>query len=425
MNSSPAVVLKSSSLLACLGFALSVAGEGRAAEWVDVLGPSGSLRGTAWSQSKDYAEDRAYTEGSLWLTLRPEEIAGFKFYADGFVAKEDLGHKAQTASSLREFFVEKSIDRFDFKLGRMITVWGRADKVNPTDQFSVRDFRRATINDEDQLEGIGSAQIAINFDELRLIALWTPEWRSPRYPLPEQPGIRLGTEEPDTPEKQWGLKVDRSGGAIDWSLSYFQGYSKTPDIALRAADASGVDLALNFSPIRAWGADFASTIGAWGLRGEIAYRTSDDRDGKDPTLQNPETFLVLGVERSPWEDFNINLQALYKHVEHYQDLASYTAPLEATLARFNQVTSNQLAADQYGYSLRPSLKLLSQTLEAEVAYVEWQPVFSSLTRPKITYAVNDHLKASIGGEVYRGRQASFFGRLRALSSGFAEVRWGF
>lgn len=420
---SPAGVLRNSKVF--LLATLAVCGEASAAAWVEALGPSASVRATYWTRSKDYAEDRAYAESSLWLTLRPEELAGFKFYADGFVSLDDIGHDEEGASSLRELFVERSIGAFDFKLGRMITVWGRADKVNPTDHLSVRDFRRAAINDEDQLEGVGSAQVVYNWDELRLIALWTPEWRSPRFPLPTPSGIRLGSDEPSRPEDQWAFKIDRSGGAIDWSFSYFKGYSKTPDIALREVGPSGATLALTFGEIQSWGADFASTWGEWGLRGELAYTTSEDSSGRKLEVMNPETFLVLGVERSPWEDFNVNLQALYKHVEKFQDPASYSLPFENTLATFNQVTSNQLAADQYGYSLRPSLKFWSQTLETEVAYVEWQPVYSSLLRPKLTYAVNDHLKASVGGEVYRGRQSSFFGRLRSLSSGFAEVRFSF
>src|SRR5882672_2792122 len=95
----------------------------------DALGISGTLRAGYWSQDKNFTNNTGYSVNSAWLTLRPKEVEGFKLYLDGYVQEQDLARKEDAHSELREFYVEKSIGSFDFKMGRQITVWGRANRL--------------------------------------------------------------------------------------------------------------------------------------------------------------------------------------------------------------------------------------------------------------------------------------------------------
>src|SRR5258708_39675582 len=76
-------------------------------------------------------------------------------------------------------------------------------------------------------------------------------------------------------------------------------------------------------------------------------------------------------------------------------------------------------------TLRPSYKMLNETLEMEVAFVRWFGKGESLIRPKVTYAFTDKFQGIVGGEIYSGPRDSTFGRLKHASSAFAELRYNF
>lgn len=392
---------------------------------VDRLGVSGSLRAAYWNRDKSYSDERGYTVGSAWLTLRPEEVFGFKFYIDGFVQGQNLSREEYSRLDLREFYVEKSMGNFDFKIGRAITVWGRADKANPTDVLTVRNFKLLMTDDEDQRTGVFQLQTSYNWQGYRFSALWLPEWRSPTYPIPPLSGIRIEDTTPQNRKEQIALKIDRSGGSVDGSISYFKGSNKLPDLRFVRVDAAGVLIAFDYNDIEMYGADFATNIGEYGLRGEVAYTKTEDSDGNNPFLQNSQIYAVFGVDRTVVENFNINIQYLFKHVIDYQSLNSLSLGSLQNLALQSSINSNQIAENQSGFSLRPSYKMYNDTLEMEVALVSWFDGWNSIVRPKITYAFSDSFKGIIGGEFYSGPDDTLFGRLQPTSTGFAELRFFF
>ncbi|MBY0383575.1 hypothetical protein K2X05_00315, partial [bacterium] len=355
----------------------------------------------------------------------PEEVYGFKLFMDGFVQGQNLSREEYSRLDLREFYVEKSLGNFDFKVGRAITVWGRADKANPTDVLTVRNFKLLMTDDEDQRTGVFQLQTSYNWQGYRFSALWIPEWRSPTYPIPPLSGIRIEDTTPQNRKEQIALKIDHTGGSVDGSLSYFKGNNKLPDLRFVRADASGVLIAFDYGDIEMYGADFATNIGEYGIRGEVAYTKTEDKDGNNPFLQNSQIYAVLGADRTVVENFNINIQYLFKHVMYYQSLSSLSLGPLQNLALQAAINSNQIAENQSGFSIRPSYKMYNDTLEFEVALVSWLEGWNSIVRPKITYAFSDSLKGIIGGEFYSGPDNTLFGRLQPTSSGFAELRWYF
>lgn len=391
----------------------------------ETLGATGSIRAAAWDRDKSYTDARGYGVGSAWLTLRPQEVAGFKMYADGFVQGQDLAREEFSRADLRELYVEKSLGNFDFKVGRSIIIWGRADKVNPTDSLSVRNYKLLMTDDEDQRTGVFSTQVAYNLGNTRLIALWLPEWRSPVYPIPPLAGLILKDDRPDQHTDQYAFKIDQSGGSVDWSLSYFHGFNKLPDLVPAGTTPSGAIINFNYGKVDVIGADFATTYGEYGFRGETALTLTRDSSGNDSLVQNSTIYTVLGVERSFIENFNINVQVLHKHVLDYVNPDSITDQSVRMIAQQVALNSNQPVEDQFGFSLRPSYKMYNDTLEMETALVLWAHNTNSLIRPKVTYAFTDAFKGILGMEYYSGPQNSLFGRLQKTSSGFLELRYNF
>jgi hypothetical protein len=389
------------------------------------IGPSVSLRSGVWTRDRYYSSDRGFVGSSVWLNLKPEPIEGMQAYVDAYVINNDFSRHLKSILELREGYLERSFGLLDLRIGRQVLVWGRADKVNPTDQWTTKNMRLLGTDDEDQRLGVFTISGVLNLGDYRLMGVLQPEWRDPVYPIPPISGVSIENLRPQSAFQQFGIKVDHTGGAADYSLSYSNVISRMPNLTILSAGVTGVRLGLNFEKVQVFGADFAWNFGEFGLRGETAYTHSRDPSGGDPLRFNSEIFSVLGVDRSWFENFNFNLQFLHKHVFDFQDGDSITDPNLKFLARQQNLIANQLGADRFGISLRPSYKIWNDTLDFEIAYLQWFYEVGGLFRPKVTYAINDHLKVIAGLEKYFGIQNSFFGRLSDLSTVFTEVRVSF
>ena len=390
----------------------------------DRLGLSGSVRAAEWERNKSMSSDRGFSVGSVWLQARPQEIAGLKPFFDARLQAQNLSRTGDSAADVREAFVETSLGSFDLKVGRQITVWGRADKANPTDVWSSRDYGLLMVDDEDQRLGAAAAQAVWNVGGFRLIGLWQPEWRSPQYPVSGLPaGITLQNGDPANPAGQFGLKLDRSGGDLDWSVSYSSAIDRTPDLRVLSSGTSGTSLQFAYNRIDVLGGDLAKNFGDFGFRGEGAYVRTGDASGTDPLVKNSFVYLVAGFDRSFWSDLNVNAQFLYRHAFDYRAAGEISDPSLQYLAKQAQIFSNQKDADYDAASLRADYKAFHETFDVEVALIGW--FNNGLIRPKATYAFTDALKGSVGAELYRGNDDSFFGRLREASSVFSEVRYHF
>lgn len=390
------------------------------------LGISGSARAAYFSKDLSFNGDSGFAVGSLWMTARPEEVLGIKTYFDARVQDQNLSRSSTPSWELREGYAETSLGDFDLKGGRQITVWGRADKVNPTDVWSTRDYTLLTTDDEDQRLGVSAIQIAWNHWDHRIIAYWQPEWRAPGIPItPLPPGVSIRNLTPGDQVSQFGLKLDHSGGSIDYSVSYAHAINRAPDIAILNSGAPGTALGFQFNKIDVVGADVAVVIGDYGFRAEAAYTDTQNNSGSDPLKQDNNLFGVFGVERTFEGVFNVNLQYMYRHFFNWQDPGQISDPNLRFLAQQENLASNQLGSDMHGATVHLDHKAFNETLESELAFVTWFTKCDSALRPKVTYAFTDHFKGAVGGQIYLGPQDSFFGRLNTASTIFTELRWNF
>lgn len=380
-----------------------------------------SLRGSYWSRSRLLDGDRGVGSASAWATARAALGSTGKAVFDGW-ARSDRSFDGRTGGSdMREAYLAASLGDWDLSAGRQLVVWGKADAVNPTDVVSVRDFTLLTPTDEDQKTGVGTLRATYNRDDLRLSALWLPEFRANTFPLTPSPGVRFEERKPANPHEQWALRAERTSGRIDWSASYFDGYDKTPDLRADAAGASGILIGLYHPRVRVLGADAATTLGRWGVRAEAAYTWTTDPGGTDPFTKNPFFYGVAGADRTFLDNLNVNVQALYRRIAHFEDPYAVTGPLQVLAVR-QALLANQRDPEQLGATIRVSRKWHNDTVEAEVSAITWFVHGDSLVRPRLKYAWTDRLRTTLGADIYRGPRDSFFGSLRDLSTGFVEVQ---
>jgi hypothetical protein len=391
----------------------------------DWLGPSGNFRLAYFERAFDFSTPRNLLVPALWLQLKPQEVGGIRTFAEARLVVADVTRSPDWNFDLREGYAETSLGIVDIRAGRQVIVWGRADKVNPTDSFATRNLRLLTSDDEEQRLGTAALQTTLNLGSYRLVTVWQPEWRRPAYPIPPLSGITLQEQDPPDSWQQIGLKLDRSGGAVDWSVSYATVYDRFPDLSVISAGASGVNIGLNHNRIHVFGADAATTIGPVGIRAEAAYTRTKDESGNDPTTKNSTLYAVLGAEYSLIENLNLNAQYLYRHVFNFVDPTTIADPNTQLLALQTSLLANQMQENQHGASVRLSYKLFHETLEPEVAFVGWFTGAGWLVRPKVTYAASDSIRLIGGAQFFGGPAQSFFGRLQDTSTFFVEARFLF
>ncbi len=393
--------------------------------WKELLGWSGSIRLAEFSKDNSFENKQGYLISGLWMNLRPANVLGFKIYIDGNVQGQNFTRDQYSIGDLREFYIDRSIGPFDLRFGRQIVPWGRADKVNPTDMWTLRNLNLLVTDSEDQKTGLLTILTALNFQSFRVLSLWQPEWRRPSFPVPPlPPGVTTENLPPEKVKNQYGLKFDYIDGDLEGSISYSHVIDKNPDLSLLVADQNGIQLGFLYSPIEVYGVDFAKTLGPVGTRGECAYTKTSDLQGINPLVKNSQVFCVVGADRT-FGSFYINVQYIYKHIYNFQDVSGITDPILQALAIQENILANQFNPEMHGASFRVSHKAFNETLESELSLLIWAKDQNHILSPKMTYSFSDNLRGIVGGEIYSGIPSTFFGRFKDLSRSYLELRYLF
>lgn len=390
-------------------------------------GISGSVRAGYWSSTRNLDQEDHLGAGMIWVKSTRRVSPRFSFLIEGWTALHGPGDGDATGE-LREAFVDLRFGSLDIRAGRQIIAWGRADGINPTDNLTGEDLTLLAPDDDDRRLGTTVLRASYYLGDVSVTGYWLPEFRGHRFPLPPAPGFTLVHDHPEWPADQWALRVEQTGRAVDWSVSYFHGRDLTPDLRARleaVAPSREAAIVLSHHRIRVFGGDMAANLGRVGLRAEAAYVDTEDGAGRDPFTKNPFLFVVVGGDRTFREYLNLNVQYLFRFVRGQRTSQTGLSPTEAGVAELQGILNSQATRVQHGASFRVSHKWLRETLEGECAAVGFFGPDGLALRPKVTYALTDRWKVLLGAEIYRGESASVFGMLRPNSTGYLEARWGF
>jgi len=390
-----------------------------APSFLEQAGATVTFRAGVWSSTHELDPDGPFGAGMLWGRIARPITHGASFLVDGWTSLRGPFEDGRARGELREAFVTFASGPIELRAGRQIIAWGRADGINPTDNLTAQDLTLLAPDDSDRRLGSTAVRLTYSHRDISATAIWLPEFRSHRIPVPAGLGDIDGAES-EWGAKQFALRIEQTGRAIDWSVSAFQGRDLGPDLGI-----DQTTLRLSHNDVRVIGADAAANVGRFGLRGEVAYTDTEDSDGTNPFVKNPFLAAVAGADRTYREHLNINVQYLYRFVAHVRPPDPDAAPFVNLVAIEQAALTGQTRRHQHGASARISYKWFHDTLEAEVAAAGFARPSGSVLRPKITYAVSDRMKVLVGGELYRGDRASQFGMLRDNSGAFAEARWSF
>lgn len=393
------------------------------ASTLSALNLNGSLRSSYWNVSNNPNGRNNLGINELWLKAAPHLSDNATLLLDGWTRTPNADNSTTTQGLLREGYVNFSSGAADFRIGKQIIVWGRADQLNPTDNLSPRDYTMFTAENDDQRQGTSAVKTTYNFTSVAATVIWLPRFRPNTVPIPPVAGTAFSESIPTG--DQFALKLDQSGTAADWSLSYFDGFDLNPDLAIQSVLPNALNLSLQHHRIRVLGADGATVVGRYGLRAEAAYTWTENPTGIDPFVKKPFFYGVVGADRTFFDYLNINAQYFVRQINSFSDPNTITDPLTRGVAIQQSIISNQQVRFQQGMSLRVGNKWLNETLEAEFAAVYSFTLRDYLLRPKLSYAFDDHWKGTLGANLYRGDPNTFFGMLHYLSTVYGELRYSF
>lgn len=325
---------------------------------------------------------------------------------------------SRTYGLIREGLIGIDTDRFEWILGWQQHAWGRGDRINPTDLLSPRDFRRLTpIDEETRLALPGVTAKANISDGLRLIALAQHFQPSRMYSETSEGHFNRILR---ATSLEWALKLDRTGGDVDWSVSYFAGMEKARNLVLASCTTANPFPIREHAAIRSYGADFASIMAGYGWRGEIARVESANHS---PVLcggRSSYTAAVIGIDRNILDETTLGLQVFTRHYDENVEERPSGAQSLVSLLDTMQGSNYQQRRNLSGVALRYAQNLSDINWDWEITAVSHFQFGDLRVRPLANYHLGDMSQIKIGSDIYRGPELSPFGLLRQNSSFFLE-----
>ena len=324
-------------------------------------------------------------------------------------------------AELIEGYASLSAGQWDWRLGKQIVAWGRADGINPTDVVSPRNATVLLPFDADQRVGMWGAVGSYAWSsEASVSLLLKTDFEASQIPVPLAERSSYQFREPAHPPAQWGLRLNRAGGDVDWSVSLFRGHSLLPHAGADQILA-GMPLKLTYPKITMLGADLATNFGEYGTRFEVAHtKPTHTPRSNEPGLRR-NLYLVAGVDRTFFPRLNLNLQLFARHA---WELPGVLDDRYRLAQGFNAATFMQQRPWVHGLTLRVSNAWLQDTLEAEVFVQHFLRDDGTFIQPMVTYAFSDAVRGTLGGQYYAGSGPQF-GPMKDNRGVFAELRYSF
>jgi len=318
------------------------------------------------------------------------------------------------------------VDFADLKVGRQILTWGTGDLIFINDMFP-KDWQSFFIGrDQEYLKAPSdSAVVSVFTETVNFDLVYTPRFDSDRY----IDGSRISYFNPslgriagrdaivevdkrDTwfKDDEVALRLFRNLRGYELALYGYRGYWKSP---------AGMDPAngkSTFPPLSVYGSSVRGPAGPGIANLEFGYYNSrSDEGGDDPLIRNSELRFLAGYEQELATDLTAGLQYYLEYMLQYNAYRDTLPP-------------GQHPRDEARHllTLRLTQLLMRQNLKLSF-FGYYSPSDEDFyLRPNVSYKIDDHWTAEIGGNVFWGEHDwTFFGQFRDNTNVYAGVRWGY
>jgi len=389
-----------------------------------------------------YRFDRLGTR--LQLNFSKQVGQRFNFYSAmdfNFEDARETGLAGESrAAAMQVYPVETYIDyygqAFDLRLGKQFIFWGTTDWINPTDNINPWDYKNISAEIEDYRIPVNAAKLDIYVGNSRLEGVAVFHFLPNKMPLrfPAQMGsVPVQVQAAQLPETkvkniEFGFRFSSQIAGLDYSLSYFRGFSKFPSLIFEPQFRYGppgpmesLQIIPRYDRIQVFGADWVTTRGKLAFKGEGAYFRTVDTGGDDPFVENPHIKYVLGIDYYPRDDLTVNFQFVHLLRLRYNMAGERTAWLRMGMPeseiRVPEKSEKSVSARlQYQPFDFGSLQLIG-VLNLKDRDFFLLPIFN--------YQLADGVNVYCGATLFRGPADSPFGRNKPYSRAFVEVKYSF
>lgn len=192
---------------------------------------------------------------------------------------------------------------------------------------------------------------------------------------------------------QYGLRLTGTVGSVDLGAQYYLGHYKTPSVSYQLSqDAYGNtdvnNLSLSYDKLSIFGLDGETVIGAFNLRGELAYYMTEDTEGTEVSIHNPSLQYLTGADVSlPFNELDLNIQVIGSYTLFNDKIIS---PLDIEYEEDRKALSNKVVAQ-----LSDSWK--NETIKTKVAGIWNIEKGDVVVMPTFDYVFDDCLTISLSG----------------------------
>jgi hypothetical protein len=337
-------------------------------------------------------------------------------------------------AELREFYLEADWAKNYFTLGKQQVVWGKADGLKVLDVVNPQSFREFILEDFDNSRiPLWMVNVERPVGDWDAQFIWTPDKTYHAFPengatyaftskqlVPSAPpGVMVNLRDVDRPKRFFedsdvGARLSTFWKGWDITLNYLYQYTNSPVLFQSVQSGPTGPVAVinpRYERTHMVGGTFSNAFGDWVVRGEIGYFTShffltntvSDPDG---ILESPELTYVFGLDWTGVKDTFISAQLFQ----------SWITDPSTGLIRDTFDTNMTFLARR---------KFLNDTLQAEMLWIVNTKDGNGLIRPKITYEVQDNVKAWVGADIFYGNRDGLFGQFGDSDRVVMGVELGF
>ena len=363
-----------------------------------------------------YQGDREFIKQESWLRFNlKSDIQGAKFFSTTDVRYDPLFDSREKVE-LREAYGKLRWGPVDFRIGRQIVLWGKADEFNPTDFVNPEDYREFfSLSRAERKIGIFLSKIDYYRGNFKLELLVIPSFIASEIPMDtahpwmprhigdffNDPLLRIS--EADKPEAvlenaEFAARCSAIMVGFDFSFCVYSGYFDLP-VMVRTGfiPPETVLVTPSYKKCQAAGFDFATVIQGWGVRGECAYilegyyqtEESTDIDGIE---KSSSLSFVLGTDRTIGGDVYLNLQWIEQLLFAYEE------------GMVEDKIENRLVASGYRKFFYDELTVGFSAMIYKVTNGDY------LLHPYISYSPADGVSIETGMYLFGGPAESLFGQ---------------
>lgn len=395
----------------------------------------------SYAKNSDDRKINSRNQGILQMELR-SNLGDEASLFSAVEFREDQSDPSKNRIYLDEAYLDFYIGNFDFRLGKQIILWGQADAINPTDNITPWDFTDF-LDTEDERIGVVALEANYYVGDWSLEGILVPTFTPSTLPTENSRWFPNFAEEisnagnttpgsstlkasyrmlkPILPDEsvrhaQFATKLSATLSGWDVSVSYYSGRNDLPvfhQTQSLSRDTLLITLQPQYHRRKIIGADFSTTLGKVGLRGEGAYYFTEDPDGKDPEIDDPYFQYVIGLDRTFGNLMGENdLSVLIQWIQEI--------PKNSTSRRkddLNHIFQKSITA-RFEYELGEFSRL---TMEA--AYnIKGNDYY---LRPKFSHDITDGVSLHIIGYILGGNSDTFFGSFRDNKRAQVRVKYSF